>query len=352
MIRTSAPDFLAQSPYSAEFLGAAVAIRLFPMIITLTLERPAALIPEVASPLWFVRQPPRFLHIQGKEESLRLLEHLPDFGFAVVGTRRPQSRSIALAREVILSLKDTPFVIISGFARGIDAVAHQAALEAGLPTIAVLAGGFENLYPEENRPLASMILEAGGLLISEFPPSMAARPGTFLQRNRLIAGFSKATWVVEAGIRSGALNTARWAREQHRTVYATPCFPGDPALAGNQVLLDRYDALPLWDVRSLGSDWSALNALPAKASRLPLTPQGSDESMLLAFLQSESQACGGTRPEAARQWATQKGWSHHRFFLALEAAIQKNLLSEQRGIIVLSGKQEQETAEKTEYTAL
>ncbi len=189
--------------------------------------------------LWNVPGPPSEIYVQGLPKAFELLKTLPTHGLAIVGTRRPQTRSIRHLHTVIQDLKGSPLIIVSGFAKGIDQHAHQYALDAGLPTIAVLAHGFDHCYPAEHLSLGQEILKAGGLLMTEFPPDEAPISKHFLRRNRLIAGWTQATWVVEASYRSGALNTARWARDQEKTCLTTPCFPGDVAFAGNQILLER-----------------------------------------------------------------------------------------------------------------
>ena len=152
-----------------------------------------------------------------------LLSQLPHNGLAIVGTRLPTLRSIDWVEQTILGLKDRNLVIVSGLARGIDAAAHVAALKAGLPTVAILGCGLDHTYPPEHTRLRAQILEAGGAIISEFEPSLPARAHYFLKRNRLIAGWSRATWVVEAPGRSGTLNTAAWARSI-RDVTQLPIF--------------------------------------------------------------------------------------------------------------------------------
>ena len=199
--------------------------------------------------------------MRGRPHAFELLRWLPEFGFAVVGTRKPQARSIQLTRSRLRALEGTRLIIISGLALGIDAAAHEAALSSRLPTIAILGGPLDEIYPPENRELASRILRQGGLLVTEYPPGAKIERHFFLMRNRLIAGWSKATWIVEAGFRSGALNTAKWAFDQNRDTYATPCFPGDPAHAGNQGLIYGDKAHPFWEPDNLGHTWQEFENL-------------------------------------------------------------------------------------------
>ena len=122
--------------------------------------------------------------------------------------------------------------VVSGLALGIDGAAHAAAVRAGTPTVAVIGGGHERLYPSAHRALARSIVDGGGAVLSEFPPDTQPSRGTFPRRNRIISGLADATVVVEAGARSGALTTAAWALEQGRCLYLVPGRLDDPAVAG------------------------------------------------------------------------------------------------------------------------
>jgi DNA protecting protein DprA len=201
-----------------------------------------------------------------QEEAIELLSHLPEKGIAVVGTRMPQQRSVREVKRVISALKGSDLIIVSGFAVGIDTAAHQAALDVKLKTIAFLGGGFDQLYPH-NVALRDRILDQRGIFISEYAPDVHPEPKYFLLRNRMIGGWTKTTWVVEAGYRSGALSTARHARDNHRTVYATPGYPGDPSLAGNQKLLELCHAKPVWSAKELGDEWIGLLSFLAKKEK-------------------------------------------------------------------------------------
>jgi DNA processing protein len=147
----------------------------------------------------------------------------PQFGraIAVVGTRKVTPYGRQAAEAFCEGLARAGVAIISGLARGVDAIAHRVAVEAGVPTVAVLAGGIDQVYPRENLGLAERIM-ANGCLVSEYPPGIPARPDYFPRRNRILSGLAHATLVVEAGEGSGALHTANWAREQDRDVFAVP----------------------------------------------------------------------------------------------------------------------------------
>ena len=287
-----------------------------------TFKRNALASHELSLPdeLWNVPNPPEELYVQGTVEALSLLDSLPHLGFAVVGTREPQARSLSLVKKQIRLLASSPLIIISGFASGTDAAAHEAALDEGLSTIGILGGGLDRVYPRENLLLRERILSAGGLLISEFPLGSDALPHQFLLRNRLIAAWSRATWVVEASHRSGALNTAKWARILDRMCFATPCFPGDPTLAGNQTLIDRDFALPLWGAHSLGAAWLELATLAEEVPPLLklLKPTKTTHSdALAAQIHNLSLSDGGTQIQFLLDWALESGWKPAEFFAAL-----------------------------------
>jgi len=127
--------------------------------------------------------------------------------------------------------------VISGLAVGVDSAAHQAAVDADGRTLALLGGGLDIVYPAQSGRLAARILDAGGALLSEYLPGTPTVAGNFLARNRLISGLAIATVVVEAGVRSGALSTARHALEQGREVCGVPGRVGDPGSAGVHRLL-------------------------------------------------------------------------------------------------------------------
>ena len=135
----------------------------------------------------------------------------------IVGTRKPSAKGASNARRLVASLR---MPIVSGGAKGIDRAAHEAALEIGLPTVAIMAGGLDKAYPMENWELFHRIVRSGGVLMSEMPPGTAPTRFRFLQRNRLIAAMCRELFVVEAAFRSGSRNTANHARALGREVYA------------------------------------------------------------------------------------------------------------------------------------
>lgn len=140
---------------------------------------------------------------------------------AIVGSRAATPAGVLVARQLSRDLAERGYIIVSGLAAGIDGAAHQAALDAGGATLAVLGCGVDVVYPYRHRRLAAAIAETG-CLVSEFPPGTPPRPWHFPLRNRIISGLSQAVIVVEASERSGSLITARTALEQGRDVLAVP----------------------------------------------------------------------------------------------------------------------------------
>lgn len=162
-----------------------------------------------------IHNPPPLLFERGK------LLPRDSLSIAIVGMRSPSLYGQQQAKKLAAGLARAGLTIISGMARGIDGVAHRAALEAGGRTIAVLGSGLMEIYPPEHKELFEEIA-AQGAVLSEFPPRMKPSAGAFPQRNRIISGLSLGTIVVEAAQRSGALITARLAMEQGREVFAVP----------------------------------------------------------------------------------------------------------------------------------
>ena len=160
---------------------------------------------------------------------------------AVVGTRRVTPYGRQATETFCQALASAGVAIVSGLARGIDAIAHRCAVEAGTPTVAVMAGGIDQVYPRENLGLAERIMENGSL-VSEYPPGIPARPDYFPRRNRIVSGLANATLVVEAGEGSGALHTANHAFEQGRDVYAVPGSVFSRQSAGTNQLIRESTA--------------------------------------------------------------------------------------------------------------
>lgn len=163
------------------------------------------------------------------------------FFLAVVGSRKYTAYGRQVCESLIKGLRGYPIVIVSGLALGIDGIAHQAALEASVPTIAVPGSGLGEkvLYPATHRALAHRILQSGGALVSEFAEDWKPRPESFPQRNRIMAGMCHAVLVIEAELRSGTLITSRLATEYNRDVLTVPGSIFSETSQGPHMLLQK-----------------------------------------------------------------------------------------------------------------
>ncbi|WP_108051930.1 DNA-processing protein DprA [Bosea sp. 124] len=153
---------------------------------------------------------------------------------ALVGSRNASAAGLKFTARLARDLGEAGFVVVSGLARGIDTAAHEASVQSG--TVAVLAGGLDEIYPPQNAPLLQRLL-AEGAAVSEMPLGLAPRGRDFPRRNRLVSGLSLGTVVVEAARKSGSLITARFANEQGRLVFAVPGSPLDPRAEGGNHLI-------------------------------------------------------------------------------------------------------------------
>lgn len=179
----------------------------------------------------------------------------------VVGTRRPTPYGIEATNEIVSGLARAGITIVSGLALGIDARAHEAALDAHADTIAILGSGsnHESIFPPENRGLARRIADTNGIILTEYAPGTPAVKEHFPQRNRIIAGLSRGVLVVEARERSGALITARFALEENRDVFAVPGSIFSATSTGPNILI-REGARPICSahdmLEELGIDYT------------------------------------------------------------------------------------------------
>lgn len=190
--------------------------------------------PRYPAPLKQIKNAPSLLYVRGNPDALAAEPKL-----AVVGTRRVTRYGEAAASAIVPALAERGIVIVSGLALGVDALAHQAALDAGGLTIAVLGTsvGWNDIGPKANLRLARDIENSGGAIISEYPPGTVAQPFFFIERNRIIAGLSRGTLVIEAPERSGALHTADFALDANRDVFAVPGPITSPASVGTNRLI-------------------------------------------------------------------------------------------------------------------
>ena len=184
---------------------------------------------------------------------------------AIVGTRRATGEGLKTAHAFAKDLAAQGIIIISGLALGIDGAAHAGALASGAKgaTIAVLPASLDDLYPKTHMNLANEIIRTGGSLISEYPFGTPSFPTNFLERNRIVAGLSRGTVVIEAPLKSGALVTARLAVEANREVFAIPGPISHPNYAGSHKLIQEGAGL----VTNAEDICDALGILYQKAGR-------------------------------------------------------------------------------------
>ncbi|HEX8596250.1 MAG TPA: DNA-processing protein DprA [Pseudomonas sp.] len=215
-----------------------------------------------------ISDPPPLLFVAG---DVSILDR-PQLG--MVGSRRASRPGLDTAAAFARSLAGAGFVITSGLALGIDAAAHQGALDVGGSTIGVLGTGLEKLYPQRNRQLAAKMAAQGSAVVSEFPLDAGPVASNFPRRNRIISGLSLGVLVVEASVASGSLITARLAAEQGREVYAIPGSIHHPGARGcHQLIRDGavlvetvehiLEALRGWQVQAPSDALPTSRAVPS-----------------------------------------------------------------------------------------
>jgi DNA processing protein len=192
--------------------------------------------PDYPAGLLNTEDPPLMLYLMGEV-------HAPwPVSIAVVGSRNPTPQGLANARQFARSFGQAGFTVVSGLALGVDAAAHEGALEGAaagqIATIAVVGTGLDRVYPRQHLELARHIAQRG-LLVSEYPLGTPPLPANFPKRNRIIAGLSQGTVVVEAALKSGSLITARQAAEQGKDVFAIPGSIHSPQSRGCHALLKQ-----------------------------------------------------------------------------------------------------------------
>ncbi|MCA9901393.1 MAG: DNA-protecting protein DprA [Ardenticatenaceae bacterium] len=180
-----------------------------------------------------IPNPPPLLYYQGD-----ILEQ-DQWAVAVVGTRRLTAYGRQVTRDLVAGMVQNNITVVSGLARGIDAIAHKTAVELGGRTLAVLGSGLDCIYPAENRTLAQEIMQGQGAIISEYGLGAQPEAKNFPPRNRIISGLSLGVIIIEAGERSGALITTNFALEQNREVFAVPGNINSPASRGPNKLIQE-----------------------------------------------------------------------------------------------------------------
>lgn len=213
---------------------------------------------------------------------------------SIVGTRRATPYGVRHCSEFVQDLSEIvgEVTIVSGLAYGIDCVAHEAALRIGMPTIAVLAHGLGMIYPASHRDLASNIIKSGGALVSEYLHDVKPFKGRFLERNRIVAGLSDATFIAESPIKGGAMNTATHARGYDREVLALPGRIGDTMSEGCNKLISRQIALLAGSAKEIAEAacWELKTTDNAKSESQPsiFDNYSGDVKVVFDFLKTQS----------------------------------------------------------------
>jgi DNA processing protein len=191
-------------------------------------------------------KPPNKLYIRGR------LPKDSDICLTVIGSRKGTQYGREVTEMLIGGLSGYPISIVSGLAIGIDSIAHETAIKVGLHTVAFPGSGLSDncIYPPSSRGLAERILKSGGCLLSEYPPNITAMPWMFPQRNKLMAGMSKVTLLIEAGERSGTLITAQNALDFNRDVLVVPGSIFSPLSVGLHKLMEE-GAAPVFNSKDI-----------------------------------------------------------------------------------------------------
>ena len=222
---------------------------------------------------------PPVLYVHGE------LEEIDRWAVAVVGTRRLTVYGRQVTQELVTGLVLNGVTIISGLARGIDAIAHKTALDHGGRTIAVLGSGPDCIYPPENRALARQIVNGHGAVVTEYGLGVQPDAKNFPPRNRIISGLSLGVVVVEAGERSGASITAKFANEQGRDVFAVPGNINSPASKGTNRLIQQ-GAKMITSVDDVLEELNLAMVLEHSAVQLAL-PETPEEASLFKYLSAQ-----------------------------------------------------------------
>ncbi|MDX1457575.1 MAG: DNA-processing protein DprA [Marinobacter sp.] len=216
---------------------------------------------DYPEPLKHIPDPPLVLFLRG-DRALLGREQI-----GIVGSRNATRAGLEHARSFAAALGRKGLLVTSGLALGVDGAAHSGALEAGFPTVAVIGNGVDQPYPYRHRTLGERIA-GNGVLVSEYPPGTSAKPGHFPRRNRIISGLSRGILVVEAGVKSGSLITARLALEHGREVFAIPGSVHNPLSRGCHELIRQGAKLveTVEDIcEELGAWWSSDSQTTAPA---------------------------------------------------------------------------------------
>jgi DNA processing protein len=234
------------------------------------------------------RYPPRLSQIHNAPPVLYVkgeIEPQDEWAVAVVGTRSGTRYGRQMVEEIAGDLGRSRITVVSGLARGIDSLAHRAALRAGGRTIAVLGCGIDVVYPHEHRDLARNVIERGAL-VTEYPLGTKPEAGNFPPRNRIISGLSLGVFVVEAGKRSGALITADYALEQGREVFALPGNVNNRKSEGTNRLIQEGAAKLVMSVQDILEELN-LTLVERQQEIRTIVPEDENEARILEHISTE-----------------------------------------------------------------
>jgi len=227
-----------------------------------------------------INSPPQELYYRGKWE-----DAIFDKCLAVVGTRRMTTYGKQITHKLVSEIAACGITIVSGFMYGIDACAHKAALEGGGRTIAVMPCGIEIIHPEYQEPLYKEILKNNGLIISEIKGNSLPALWTYPRRNRIVAGLSQATLVIEAGYKSGALITAELAKKFGRKLFSLPGPLTSPVSKGTNQLI-KEGAEVVTEARDILASYGLVNS-QSESDPLALSNLTKLEELIIKKLQQE-----------------------------------------------------------------
>ena len=198
---------------------------------------------------------PLILYVRGNVDALKMAN------IAIIGTRKPSKPSQVFEENLTKSIvNSTDRVIVSGLALGCDKIAHKATVEEGKTTVAILPGDVYKIKPASHKRLAEEIIETGGCLVSEYEPGVNVRKGNYVERDRIVAAFCDATFVVECGVKSGTMHTVNFAREYGRPIYAyLPEERSEGSYDGNEFILENKNGILVEDVGEFIGDLETLN---------------------------------------------------------------------------------------------
>ena len=228
-----------------------------------------------------IAKPPPLLYYRG------VMNEPDELCLAVVGTRKITNYGKTVIPELISPLVDSGATVVSGMALGIDYEAHRVAINKGRRTVAVLGGGLDDMtiYPRHHVLLAKQIIDQGGALVSEYPIGTPSFKQNFIARNRIIAGMAVATVVVECGLKSGTLITAKYALEQNRSVYAVPGPIYSPQSLGPNNLI-KMGAKPMTSASDVLEDLNLTN-LARQVEMQKQFGDSKEETAILSLLSFE-----------------------------------------------------------------